>query len=78
LWADILGTVRQKLLGTPNKLGPQLVNINEPTVIVGIIRQEVVAILDELSSDTGPLSGGDETAADTDRESVGRRESETV
>lgn len=78
LWADILGTVRQKLLGTPNKLGPQLVNINDPAAIVGIIRQEVVAILDELSSDTGPLSRGDETAADVDRESMGRREPETV
>ena len=78
LWADVLTNVKSKLLGLPTKLGPQLVNRNEPGQIVGIIRQEVVAVLDELSSDTGPLSGGIEATADVDGKSVGGPIPETV
>ena len=48
-WADHIANARSKLLSMPAKLGPQLVNLADPAVIAGRIRQEVYGALVELS-----------------------------
>lgn len=72
LWSGILAAVRAKLLSLPTKLGPQLVNNNDPAAIVSRIRAEVYAALDELSSDTENDSLDIEATAEVDGEPMGR------
>ena len=78
MWSGILAAVRAKLLSMPNKLGPQLVNNNDPAAIVNRIRSEVYAALDELSGDTSENPLDTEAATKIDGEPMGRSVSETV
>lgn len=78
MWSGILAAVRAKLLSMPNKLGPQLVNNNDPAAIVNRIRSEVYAALDELSGDTSENPLDTEAATKIDGESMGRSVQETV
>lgn len=49
-WAECVVNARSRLLGMGSKLGPQLVNIGDPSIIAAAIRAEARAALGELAS----------------------------
>lgn len=85
-WGQCISNARAKLLGLGAKLGPRLVNIAEPRQIADAVRTECYAALRELSQyspHTGANSDGEGeppvgTAAEPDRQPVGRRRKKAV
>lgn len=75
-WSDVLSAVRAKLLSMPSKLGPQLVNISDASILAAAIKAVVYEALGELvawepagSDPTGPAESS--PAAGTDGGAVG-------
>ena len=57
VWADFVANARARLLGMGSKLGPQLVNIADASIVATAIRTEARAALNELADYT-PGAGG--------------------
>lgn len=66
-WTECLANMRAKILAMASKLGPQLVNIGDPTIIAAAIRVECYAALAELAEwgadGEGVVAGGEEDPA---------------
>lgn len=89
-WTDHIAAARSRLLAMGTKLGPQLTNVGDASVIAAAIRAEVASALAELADyeppagDGGPegldQAGGSSvgTAAGADGQPVGRRRKKAV
>jgi phage terminase Nu1 subunit (DNA packaging protein) len=87
-WTDLVTAFRAKMLSMPGKLGPQLTNVSDASIIAARLRAEVFAALAELAVDEAegprkatrrarPGPAASRAAAVADGERVGRRVSST-
>lgn len=61
VWTEHIMNARVKLLSLPSKLGPQLLNCDDPVLISSRIKAEVYAALNELARDRSePAPEGDD------------------
>jgi phage terminase Nu1 subunit (DNA packaging protein) len=70
VWSDIVSGIRAKLLTMPSKMGPQLVNIADPSIIVGKLRTEIYDTLEELADSESNDVADTQTPADVDNIAV--------